>query len=77
MLNPEVIRIHEVDGKQFATIAYTDFKEGLPINNHNMWIDVPVNLRPMQKSVRGNYLVDQSVRGENAVAANVPVDLAR
>lgn len=72
MKNPEVIRIYsDEQGKQFVTLSYQDFESGHEINNFYTWCDVPVNLRPMQKSVRGNYLVDQSVK-EEPVAATYP-----
>ena len=72
MQNLEVIRLHEVDDKYFATLSYQDMVNGLPINNYYTTKEVPINLRPLQRSVRGNILVDQSVKEESLPIANMP-----
>ena len=73
MENPEIIQLNtNAEGKLVATLAYRDPDNGLPINDFNTIREVPVNLRPLQLSARGNVLVDQSIKSEEA-AAEYPV----
>lgn len=61
----EVFRIETKDSKLVAHISYRDtsvlnsFEE---VNNGYRSIVVPINLRDIQVSARGNYLVNQSVK---------------
>ena len=68
--NLEVIQLNtNNEGKLIATISYQDTTVQ-DLNNGYSIIDVPVNVRELQLSSRGNVLVDQSVKGEYVVVAN-------
>ena len=68
--NLEVIQLNtNKEGKLIATISYQDTTVQ-DLNNGYSIIDVPVNVRALQLSSRGNVLVDQSVKGEDVAEAN-------
>lgn len=61
LLNIEVYHIETTDEGTFAHISYQDpnWKGDDPTNGFDH-IRVPLKLRPIQLSIRGNTLVDQS-----------------
>lgn len=67
--NLEIIQLSTVDGKLEALLSYQDTSVDDCNNGYNT-ITVPVNIRPLQLSIRGNVLVDQSIKEEHSVAAN-------
>ena len=68
--NLEVIQLNtNKEGNLIATISYQDTTVQ-DLNNGYAIIDVPVNLRKLQLSSRGNILVDQSIKGEDVAVAN-------
>jgi len=68
--NLEVIQLNtNKKGKLIATISYQDTTIQ-DLNNGYSIIDVPVNIKALQLSSRGNVLVDQSTKGEDVVVAN-------
>ncbi|GAB3994680.1 hypothetical protein GCM10028807_32830 [Spirosoma daeguense] len=62
LLNVEVIHVSTVDGKMEAIISYQDPDNIQDLNNGYAVATVPVNLRDLQRSARGNVLVNQSIR---------------
>lgn len=61
LLNVEVYHIETTQDGSFAHISYQDpnWKGDDPKNGYDH-IKVPLKLRPIQKSIRDNTLVDQS-----------------
>ncbi len=68
--NVEIINLSIVDGKLVAIVSYYD-PEVKDLNNGYNIVEIPVNIRELQKSVRGNVLVDQSVKGPELNAVNL------
>ena len=71
LLNIEVYHIETTEEGTFAHISYQDpnWKGDNPTNGFDH-IKVPLKLRPIQLSVRGNTLVDQSEKNyETAVGS--------
>lgn len=62
LANIEVFHIEITEEGTFAHISFQDLENKDNINNGYDNIRVPMNLRPIQKSVRDNVLVDQSVK---------------
>ena len=62
LANIEVFHIEITDEGTFAHISFQDLNNTNNFNNGYDNIRVPINLRPIQKSVRDNMLVDQSVK---------------
>jgi len=61
--NIEMINLSMRDGKQVALISYQDpTKPNDDPNDGYSFIEVPVNLREVQTSIRGNRLVNQSIK---------------
>jgi hypothetical protein len=60
--NIEVFHIEITDEGIFAHISFQDLDNTDNLNNGYDNIRVPMNLKPIQKSVRDNVLVDQSVK---------------
>lgn len=60
--NLEIINLNTVDGKLVATVSFQDPDQVGNLNNGYDTAFIPVNLRELQKSVRGNILVNQSVK---------------
>jgi hypothetical protein len=60
--NLEIINLSTIDGKLVATLSYQNPEDILSVNNGYDTIEVPVNIREYQLSVRGNRLVDQSIQ---------------
>jgi hypothetical protein len=71
LLNIEVFHIETTDEGTFAYISYQDpnWKGDDPTNGFNH-IKVPLKLRPIQLSIRGNTLVDQSEKDYDSVSAS-------
>jgi hypothetical protein len=67
LANIEVFHIEITEKGDFAHISFQDLDNWRDINNGFNHIRVPMNLRPIQKSVRDNVLVDQSVKLESEV----------
>lgn len=68
--NIEVFNIEITDEGIFAHISFQDLDNTDNVNNGYDHIRVPMNLRPIQLSVRDNVLVDQSVKNyEDAVGS--------
>lgn len=65
LTNIEVFNIEITEEGTFAHISFQDLDNTNNINNGYDNIRVPMNLRPIQKSVRDNVLVDQSNRITN------------
>lgn len=66
----EVFHIETTEKGTFAHISFRDLNNTDNVNNGYDHIRVPMNLRPIQLSVRDNILVDQSVKNyEDAVAS--------
>jgi hypothetical protein len=62
LANIDVFHIEITDEGTFAHISFQDLDNTDNLNNGYDNIRVPMNLRPIQKSVRDNVLVDQSVK---------------
>lgn len=62
--NIEVFNIEITEEGAFAHISFQDLDNIDNLNNGYDNIRVPINLRPIQLSVRDNVLVDQSVKKE-------------
>jgi hypothetical protein len=60
--NIEVFHIETTEEGTFAHISFQDLSNIDNPNNGYDHVRVPMNLRPIQKSVRDNVLVDQSVK---------------
>ena len=69
--NVEVISLSVKNGKLVALLSYQDKEqsETFPNNGYDT-IEVPVNIRDIQMSANGNFLVDQSVKDYQTVVAN-------
>lgn len=63
--NMEIINISTRNGKLIALMSYqnVELKEN-DFNNGYDTIEIPINLRDVQLSIRGNMLVDQSVKND-------------
>lgn len=62
--NIEVFNIEITEEGTFAYISFQDLDNTDNLDNGYDNIRVPMNLRPIQLSVRDNMLVDQSVKKE-------------
>lgn len=62
LTNIEVFNIEITEEGTFAHISFQDLNNTDNVNNGYDNIRVPMNLRPIQLSVRDNMLVDQSVK---------------
>lgn len=61
--NLEIFNISTKEGKLVALVSYQDTsKIGEDLNNGYGTIEIPINPREIQTSIRGNMLVDQSVK---------------
>jgi len=70
LANIEVFNIEITEKGTFAHISFQDLDNTNNVNNCYDNIRVPMNLRPIQLSVRDNMLVDQSVKkNEDAVGS--------
>lgn len=70
LVNIEVFHIETTDGGTFCHISFQDPNNIDNLNNGYDNIRVPLNLRPIQKSIRDNMLVDQSVKTYGTVVGN-------
>ena len=69
--NLEIIDISTKKGKLVALVSYQDTsKIGEDLNNGYGTIEIPINPREIQTSIRGNMLVDQSVKNYVDVATS-------
>lgn len=67
--NLEIINISTKEGKLTALVSYQDISTiGEDLNNGYGTIEIPINPREIQTSIRGNMLVDQSVKNYVDVA---------
>ena len=74
LTNIDVFHIETTDEGTFAYISFQDMENGDPVNNFYNHIRVPMNLRPIQLSVRDNILVNQSAENlydSDAVAVEI------
>lgn len=72
LTNIEVFNIETTEKGTFAHISFQDLDNSDNINNGYDHIRVPMNLRPIQLSVRDNILVDQSVKHyEDSVSSSI------
>ena len=62
--NIEVFNIEITEKGTFAHISFQDLDNIDNLNNGYDNIRVPMNLRPIQLSVRDNVLIDQSLKKE-------------
>jgi hypothetical protein len=70
--NLEIINISTKDGKLVALLSYQDIsKIDDGFNDGFNTIEVPINPREIQVSVRGNMLVDQSIKHYTDVVNNL------
>jgi len=70
LTNIEVFHIEITEEGTFAHISFQDLNNTDNVNNGYDNIRVPMNLRPIQLSVRDNILVDQSVKKEDFLVEN-------
>ena len=70
LTNIEVFNIEITEEGTFVHISFQDLDNTENINNGYDIIRVPMNLRPIQLSVRGNILIDQSVKEEDFLVEN-------
>lgn len=69
--NLEIINISTKEGKLVALVSYQDTsKIGEDLNSGYGTIEIPINPREIQTSIRGNMLVDQSVKNYIDVATS-------
>jgi hypothetical protein len=69
--NLEIINISTKEGKLVALLSYQDISAiGEDLNNGYGTIEIPINLREIQTSIRGNMLVDQSAKNYVDVATS-------
>ena len=69
--NLEIINISTKEGKLVALVSYQDTSRiGEDLNNGYGTIEIPINPREIQTSIRGNMLVDQSVKNYVDVATS-------
>jgi len=61
--NIEIINIYTKGEGLTALVSFQDTsKVGEDLNNGYDTLEIPINLRDIQKSIRGNMLVEQSVK---------------
>lgn len=60
--NLEIIQLETIEGNLVATLSYQDTRVKDSVTNGYGTVDVPINIRELQVSDRGNVLVDQSVK---------------
>jgi hypothetical protein len=69
--NLEIINISTKEGKLVALVSYQDTSAiGEDLSNGYGTIEIPINPREIQTSIRGNMLVDQSVKNYVDVATS-------
>lgn len=71
--NIEVFHIEITEEGTFAHISFQDLNNIDNINNGYDNIRVRMNLRPIKKSVRGNLLVDQSIKIERLSVGSLTI----
>ncbi|WP_312900202.1 hypothetical protein [Chryseobacterium taichungense] len=67
LTNIEVFNIEITEEGTFAYISFQYLNNKGDLNNGYENIRVPMNLRPLKKSIRGNILVDQSEKNNQDV----------
>jgi hypothetical protein len=71
LTNMEIINISTKNGKLVALMSYQDLNHDISdVNIGYDTIEIPINLRDIQLSSRGNILVNQSVKGEGVCVGN-------
>jgi hypothetical protein len=76
LIKLQVIHIATKNGKLVATLSFQDLAVPIDLDDVNdgyRTIEVPVNLRDLQLSSRGNQLVNQSIKEEHT-ALTQPLD---
>ena len=68
--NLEIIELFTVDGKLTAMLSYQNLDEIDNINNGYNIVNVPVNIRELKRSIRGNILVNQSIQPTDLIGTN-------
>lgn len=68
--NAEIINITTKNGNLVALMSYQDINNIDNLNNGYDTIEVSINPREIQTSVRGNMLVDQSIKNDVNVASS-------
>lgn len=69
--NLEIINISTKEGKLVALVSYQDTSAiGEDLNNGYGTIEIPINPREIQTSIRGNALVNQSVKSYADIATS-------
>lgn len=68
--NLEIINISTQEGKLVALVSYQDTSITDDLNNGYRTIEIPINPREIQYSIRGNMMVDQSVKNYVDVATS-------
>ena len=75
LTNMEIINISTKNGKLVALMSYQDLNHDVSdVNIGYDTIEIPINLRDIQLSSRGNMLVNQSVKGEDVCVGNQPIE---
>jgi len=62
IINLELIQISTKKGKLIGLLSFQDTTKINGDTNGFDTIEIPINIRPIQFSSRGNFLVDQSVK---------------
>jgi hypothetical protein len=70
LANIEVFNIEITEKGIFAHISFQDLDNTENINNGYDNIRVPMNLRPIQLSLRDNTLINQSIKKESLGVGN-------
>ncbi len=70
LANIEVFNIEITEEGIFAHISFRDLDNTDNLNNGYDSIRVPMNLRPIQKSIRDNMLVNQSAKNYQNAAGS-------
>lgn len=68
--NIEVFKLVQTEEKLCALISYQNLDNVDDLNNGYDWISIPVNIRDIQLSHRGNILTNQSVKEEPTIVEN-------
>lgn len=67
----EIINITTREGKLFALLSYQDINKIDNLNNGFDTIEIPINIRKIQLSHRGNMLVNQSIQTTNEIGLKI------
>jgi hypothetical protein len=70
LTNIEVFHIEITENGTFAYISFKNLDDMDNLNNGYNYLRVPMNLRPIQLSIRDNILVDQSIKNYTDVVSS-------